>query len=134
MAAGDWRTIIQGAVPVVDNSVGYQPLICVPHVGLAAQVRPTFIPGTETAVLDITSIVTRWDLSRKPALFGGAWPPGEQLVAGPSTTPQAVLSSAKVQATQGGSASCPVDLPVMPTQQIGTTLSVPLGKPVIVGG
>ncbi len=68
IAAGDWRTIIQGAVPVVDNSVGYQPLICVPHVGLAAQVRPTFIPGTETAALDITSIITRWDLSRKPAL------------------------------------------------------------------
>jgi hypothetical protein len=34
---------------------------------------------------------------------------------------------------QGGSGSCPVDRPVMPTQQIGTTLRVPLGKPVIVG-
>jgi hypothetical protein len=40
---------------------------------------------------------------------------------------------ASFSAHGGGSASCPIDLPVMPTQEFGTTLRVPLGKPVVVG-
>jgi len=32
-----------------------------------------------------------------------------------------------------GYTSCPIDLPVMPTQEFSTTLRVPLGKPVVVG-
>jgi hypothetical protein len=112
LAAGDRRTVIQGAVPVVGGEdVGYQPIINIPNVGVTAQVRPTVVPGTKTATLDISSIITRWDPSRKPAIIGAV----------------------RTVSTQGGSSSCPVDRPVMPTQQIGATLSVPLGKPVIVG-
>ena len=56
----------------------------------------------------------------------------------PATGAQASTSSPAVAAmekhsSQGGSAACPIDLPVLPTQQIGTVLPVPLGKPVVVG-
>ena len=150
IAAGDRRSIIISAIPVVGgDGVGYQPMISVPNVGVTAQVRPTFVPGTKTAMLDIASIITRWGPSRPPAIIGSAWPADKQVTAtnplptpppaqnaakpAPATPPPPVAPSVRTHSTQGGSASCPIDLPVMPTQQIGTTLRVPLGKPVIVG-
>ncbi len=81
ITAGDRRAIIQTAIPVVGDGIGYQPVIRVPNVGAAAQVRPTFIPGTKTVTLDIASIITRWDPSRKAAIIGAAWPPENHVVA-----------------------------------------------------
>jgi hypothetical protein len=137
IAAGDRREIIQNALPAAGvGAIGYQPVISVPNVGVTAEVRPTFVPGTKTATLDVTSIITRWDPSRKPAIVGAAWPAKEQVLAWnslPATPTQPVVPSVRTVSTQGGSSSCPVDLPVMPTQQMGTTLHVPLGKPVVVG-
>ncbi len=150
ITAGDRRAIIQTAIPVVGgDGVGYQPVIRLPNVGVVAQVRPTFVPGTKTATLDIASIITRWDPSRKAAIIGAAWPPENHVVAwnpspapaaapnaansAPATPLQPVTPRMRTQNSQGGTSFCPVDQPVMPTQQIGTTLSVPLGKPVIVG-
>ena len=149
IAAGDRRSIITGAIPVIGDCVGYQPVISVPNVGVTAQVRPTFIPGTKTAMLDIASIITRWEPSRKPAIIGAAWPSDKKVLAwnpppvsppaqnttkdSPAATPPPIAPSVKTHSTRGGSASCPIDQPVMPTEQIGTTLRVPLGKPVIVG-
>jgi hypothetical protein len=43
------------------------------------------------------------------------------------------LAHTSISSHGGGSSSCPIDLPVMPTQEFGTTLRVPLGKPVVVG-
>jgi hypothetical protein len=150
IAAGDQRWIITGAVPVVGgDGVGYQPLVTVAHVGVAAQLRPTVVPGTKTAMLDIASLISRWDPSRKSVTVGSAWPSDHRVVAwnpppastpaqnaataGPATPPQPVAPIVTTHSTQGGSSSCPVDQPVMPAQQLGTTLCVPLGKPVIVG-
>ena len=79
IAAGDRRATIQSAIPVVDaGTVGYQPLISVPNVGVTALVRPTFVPGTKSATLEITSVITRWDPSQKAVIVGGAWS-GEDL-------------------------------------------------------
>ncbi|MGO9112481.1 MAG: hypothetical protein ACLP9L_24890 [Thermoguttaceae bacterium] len=149
IAAGDRRAIILSTIPVVGVGIGYQPIISVPNVGVTAQLRPTFVPGTKTATLDIASIITRWDPSRKPAIIGAAWSEDKQVVdrndppapvaaknaanAGPATPPQPVVPSNGAHSAQGGTSFCPVDQPVMPTQQIGTMLRVPLGKAVIVG-
>ncbi len=150
IAAGDRRAIILNTIPVVGgDGVGYQPVISVPNVGVTAQVRPTIVPGTKTAKLEVLSIVTRWDPSRKPAIIGAAWPAEKQVTAWnpapapipakdeanakPAAPPQLVAPSMSAHSAQGGTSFCPVDQPVMPTQQIGTTLRVPLGKPVIVG-
>jgi hypothetical protein len=150
IAAGDRRAIISSAIPVVGgDSVGYQPVISAADVGVTAQVRPTCVPGTKTAMLDIASVITRWDPSRKPAIIGSTWPgdkqadasnaapfssPGQTATSGvPGMTSAPVTPSVRNHAAPGGSASCPVDQPVMPTQRIGTTLQVPLGEPVIVG-
>jgi hypothetical protein len=150
IAAGDRRSVILSAIPVVGGDcVGYQPIIGVPNVGVTAMVRSTAVPGTKTAMLEVTSIITRWDASPKPAIIGAAWPADKRVIAtgsspfsaptqnatagGPATTSAPVAQSAKTHSAPGGSATCPVDRPVMPTQQIGATLRVPLGKPVIVG-
>jgi hypothetical protein len=149
IAAGDRRSIIVSAIPVVDSTIGYSPVISVPNVGVTARLRPTFVPGTKTAMLDISSIVTRWDSTRKPAIIGAAWPADKQVIAanpapaspppqnpaktGPATAPPPAAPAVRTHSTQAGSGSCPIDQPVMPTQQIGSTLRVPLGKPVIVG-
>ncbi len=54
-------------------------------------------------------------------------PTGSASNAGPAT------AHASVSSHGAGSTSCPIDLPVMPTQEFGTTLRVPLGKPVVDG-
>ena len=173
IAAGDRRPIIVNTIPVIDGAVGYSPTICVPNVGVSAQIWPTLVPGTKTAMLDIVSIITRWGPSGKPAIIGAAWPADEQVIArnpppasisfqdaGKDATPRGILigpgvtdsipahnstkSAAattstpvappvRTHSTPSGSASCPIDRPVMPAQQIGTMLRVPLGKPVIIG-
>ena len=134
---------------VGENAIGYQPVVSVADVGVTAQVRPTCVPNTKTAMLDIACVITRWDPSRKPAIIGSAWPgykqadatraapfssPAQNAISGvPGMTSAPGAPSVKNRAAQSGSASCPVDQPVMPTQRIGTTLQVPLGEPVIVG-
>ena len=67
LAAGDRRSIIMNATPVVDG-VGYLPVVSVPNVGVTAQVRATLVPGTKTAMLDFAGIITRWGPERKPAI------------------------------------------------------------------
>ncbi len=150
IAAGDRRAIILSAIPVIGgDGIGYQPIISAPNVGVTAQVRPTFVPGTKTAILDIASIITRWRPSRKATIIGAAWPGDKKDLAwnparvpppaqdaakpAPATTPAPAAPFMRTHSTKGGAASCPIDQPVMPTEQIGTTLRVPLGKPVIVG-
>ncbi len=65
-------------------------------------------------------------------------------VGGPAVTPTqppaataqnatSPTSHASISSHGAGSSSCPIDLPVMPTQEFGTTLRVPLGEPVVVG-
>jgi hypothetical protein len=137
LAAGDRRLLITGAIPVVGgpggDNVGYTPMTSLPNVGVTARIRPTFVPGTKTANLDIVSLITRWDPARKPALIGASWTADKRAIANNSAPLPAAVPAVKSNAAVGGSASCPVDRPVVPTQQISTTLRVPLGKPVIVG-
>jgi hypothetical protein len=166
LSAGDRRQLIVSGIPVVDDNVAYSPVISMPNVGVTAELRPTVIPGGNSAMLHVRSTITRWTPERAPANIGSAWPAGQRMSVdasqpavnasssgapvmgvtpsgGTAPTPQlsqttnvnaAPATSHASMSTHGpGSCSCPIDLPVMPTQEFGTTLRVPLGKPVIVG-
>jgi hypothetical protein len=86
------------------------------------------VPGAEVAILDVRSIVTRLGKLAPPAHLGGSWS-AYQATEGSTTKEGHVYQETESQ--PGGTASAPVDRPVMPAQQFTTTARVPLGKPVI---
>ncbi len=73
MAAGDRRSVIVNAVPVVGGGIGCSPLVQVPNAGVVVQLRPTVQPGG-TALLDVQSLVTRWGTPLPTAHVGAVWP------------------------------------------------------------
>ncbi len=87
-----------------DVKVGYQPIVENPNLGALLEIRPT-LTG-KTAVVDLKSTVTA--LNR-------------QQTASVGVSPTASLAPA-------------VDRIAIETQQIATTLRMPLGKPILVGG
>lgn len=89
-----------------DRSVGYQPIIEKPNFGALLEVRATRMSNDETAVVDLKSTITV---------------PGNQ--------PQ----GSDVDSDVRGIAP-PVDRISIETQEFATTLRMPLGNPVLVGG
>jgi len=127
-ASGDRHSTITSAIPVVGSGIGYQPVVQVPNAGVVLELRPTVAPGGETALLDVQSVVTRWDQGGPPARVGASWPPAQ-------VTEAAAKPGEPQESTQepGGTATCMVDRPIMPAQQFASTVRVPLGKPVVLG-
>ncbi|MEQ8209216.1 MAG: hypothetical protein RH917_05240 [Lacipirellulaceae bacterium] len=91
-----------------DSSVGYQPVITTNNSGALLEIRPTKIRGIEEAVVDLKSTITvEGQQDRENSEFG----------------------------KRVGSPQPPyVDLVAIDTQELTTTLRMPLGKPVLVGG
>ncbi len=87
------------------SNVGYQPIVQKTNYGALLEIRPTLVLGSQTAVVDLTATITV---------------PGEQ----PNNP--------------GGFAPSPappfVDRVAIETQQLATTLRLPLAEPVVVGG
>jgi hypothetical protein len=128
LASGDRHSIISSTIPVIGSGVAYQPVIEVPNAGVVLELRASAMPGVEAAILDVQSTVTRLNKVRPPARVGASWPPYE--------TSEGSANEGGNQETidqPGGSASAPVDQPIMPAQQFATTVRVPLGNPVILG-
>jgi hypothetical protein len=89
------------------GNVGYQPIVTSPNFGAVLEIRPTAIYGAKSdVVVELKSTLTA---------------PGE-------SSPQPARKSAE----EGGPP--PVDRLAIETQDFATTLRVPLGKPVLVGG
>lgn len=91
-----------------DPSVGYQPVITTNNSGALLEIRPTKIRGVEEAVVDLKSTIT---------------------VEG-----QQEREGSRVGERVGSPTPPHVDLVAMDTQELTTTLRMPLGKPVLVGG
>ena len=123
LAAGDRRTVVTSAIPVVGSGVGYQPVIAIPNVGVVLVIRPSILPGKETALLDVQSIVTRWRKPDPPVQIGSQFPPS-----------QVEEGTGETFEQPGGTASISVDRTNLPTLQLAATMRVPLGKPVLLGG
>ncbi|MHB8900353.1 MAG: hypothetical protein ACYC6Y_16505 [Thermoguttaceae bacterium] len=90
------------------RSVGYQPVINTPNLGVLLQLRPTLVPGQARAVVDVRSTLTALGAPLPETVHAG--PMGED-----SLVPK-------------------VDRVAIETQELATTLSVPLGEPVLAGG
>ncbi len=87
------------------RSVGYQPVVDNPNFGTLLEIRPTLIPSDNGAIVDLRSTITV---------------PGQSIIATPQPT--------------NASGMPPVDRVAIDTQVLATTLRVPLGKPMLVGG
>lgn len=87
------------------SSVGYQPIVHNLIFGMVLEIRPTLIPGAERAVVDLRSLMTS-----------------------PGGTTDAS------QPDRGGPLVPQVEQLSTETQEMATTMSVPLGEPVLVGG
>lgn len=91
------------------RAVGYQPIVERPNFGALLEIRPTLVPSAKPdvgAVVDLKSTVT---------------------VAGDTR------SGAEIDTTTGQIAP-QVDRVAIETQEFATTLRMPLGKPILVGG
>ena len=89
-----------------DSKVGYQPIIEKPNLGALLEIRPTLMQGSATAVVDLKSTITVSAERKTRQSESGSWQ---------STAPTP-------------------DRIAIETQEFATTLRVPLGTPVLVGG
>jgi hypothetical protein len=106
--SGRLENLLQGGIPVVGGSeVGYQPLLLTPHFGVLLQVTPAVLPGDEGVMLDVQSSATRWDS------------PGR---------------SVQLQGAANGGPVVQIDRLNVTAQQFATSMRIPLGQPVLVGG
>jgi hypothetical protein len=96
----------EGTRVETSRSVGYQPIVERPNFGVLLEIRPTLLPRGETATVDLRSTVTV---------------PGRQSAEPSEKSPRQQLAPT-------------VDRLAIETQELATTLSVPLGQPVLVGG
>ena len=90
------------------RSVGYQPVITTNNFGVQIELRPTLLHGGDNVVVDLKSTIT----------FPGSPSPGP-------VDPMAM---------PGSELAPQVDRVAIQTQELATTLNMPLGEPVLVGG
>ncbi|HTU24150.1 MAG TPA: hypothetical protein VMF30_02055 [Pirellulales bacterium] len=112
VVSGRMETVLQGGIPVVGGGVpAYQATVLTPQLGALLQVTASGLPGDEAALLNLRSSVARGDEPRKPVKFleGGV---GDQ---------------SDLPAVQ-------VDRLNVAVQQFATTVRVPYGQPMLVGG
>jgi hypothetical protein len=86
------------------RSVGYQPIVTTQNVGALLEIRPSLVRGTDTAIIDLKATVT-------------------DSVAENGEAPQPVAPRPPE-----------VDRVAFQSQELATTLRVPLGQAVLVGG
>jgi hypothetical protein len=128
LVAGDRRNVLTSAIPVVGGSeAGYQPVSANINVGALLQVCPAYIPGMNSATVDLESTVTNWRDGLDPVKIETTMPPSdiptENVPGMPSTKHPGKTSTVTL-----------MDHLKIPAHQIACTLKVPLGKPVLVGG
>jgi hypothetical protein len=117
VASGRSRTAITGAVPVVGDALGYQPMVSQPQAGALLQITPQLLPNTQGAMLDLCSSVTR--AADKP-----------ETVRFYSDDPRGGKNGDKNAPTRG----LTLDRVNMVVSQLATTVKVPLNEPTLVGG
>ena len=96
-----------------------------PNLGVLLQVLPVVDQGSRTAVLSLTSTVTRWGDQPASVSVGGESPPAEIKEFG---------NESETSQVPAGSARATVDRPNIAAHQVASSLRVPLGQPILVGG
>ncbi len=144
LVSGDRRTVVYSAVPTVGfYSTAYTPQIAIPNIGVLLQVRPTVDPDRKSAVLNLTSTVTVWQDPGDPLTIrgeskGGDSKGGEAAMkaAGGGGVAEGMMMAGggRGGANSSNITQMTVDRVNIKTQHLGTTIRVPVGKPVLVGG
>jgi hypothetical protein len=110
ISSGRGRTVITAAEPVVGSSAAlYSPKTSLVQAGAVLQVMPLLSPDGKTAVLDVSSVASTWGKL-------------ETVEVGP------------VNAKNVTTASTAIDRMNVGVQELRTTLRIPVGKLVLVGG
>ena len=100
--------VVEAQAVSQDRAVGYQPVIATPNLGVLLQIRPTLVPGEHRAIVDLSSTLT---------------------VLGESSS-----DGGESGGREENSLVPNVDRVAIETQELATTLSVPMGEPVLAGG
>lgn len=106
--SGRLETKVQGAIPVVGTSPGYQATILTPHFGALLQLTPLMLPDQDMVLVDLHSAVTQSDEKADAVKLSG-----------PNDTKDPAVQIDRIHSG---------------AQQLATSLNVPLGKLVLVGG
>lgn len=109
LTSGRARTVVTGLEAVVGQSAAYQPDASVVQDGVSLQLTPMLPVGSPTAIIEVENVVSTWD-GLAPA------PPA------PTSQP----TNMKAPGT--------LDRIDMQVQHLHTTIAVPVGKPILVGG
>jgi hypothetical protein len=112
MTSGDARTVVWGQQSNTgggNNAVAYDPQSSVVQAGMHLEVTPVLTPDATTVMLDVQSVVSDW--AKKDEIRS----------AQPTTHPS-------------GFQPPEVDRVRMNVQQLRTSVAMPIGKPIIVGG
>jgi|GEM_PF-6194381 len=109
LTSGRARTVVTGLEAVVGQSAAYQPDASVVQDGVSLQLTPMFPAGSPTALIEIDNVVSAWD--------------------GLAPAPPAPTSQPTNMEAPGT-----LDRIDMQVQHLHTTIAVPVGKPILVGG
>jgi len=119
IVSGRHQSYVSDLSPIVGTqAVAMDPVISVFQAGAELQVTPTIQTDGKSAVVDLHSIVSDWDEAPAYELHGDS--------SFPTTRGSSVTSAAT------GTNQIQRPRPVM--QQLHTTLRVPMGKSIVVGG
>lgn len=121
IASAHSQSAVVGAIPVVGSGVGYQPVVSNPQCGAMLQVTPQVLPGGKTAVVDLWSSVVRSEGPEEQIHFLGGKPASEK---GDKTGKNGEAAEPSVT----------LDRVNLAVEQLGTTLRLPLGEAMLVGG
>jgi len=130
IVAGKRRSMITSVIPVVGSEVGYQPVSSIPNLGVLLQLQPTLVPQRQAAIVNLVSTVT--ESKDADETFRMKTNPGS---AGTSPIDKALGKQRnQTEWSSGSTTSLELDRVNLAAQQLATTVLVPLGRPVLVGG
>ena len=125
LVAGQRRSQVTSAIPVVGSGIGYQPVISIPNVGVLLEVSPVVDGASRTAMLTLQSTVTRWGQQPPPVKIGGESPEAEV---------KDFVNENETTRVPASGASVTIDRPNIAAHEVAASLRVPLGQPVLIGG
>ncbi len=107
LVSGQIKSTVLGAIPVVGGGdVGYQPVVAEPHLGVLLEITPTALSPEEGVLIDLHSTITTWQKQ----------------------------GDARSISTGSAQKVVEIDQINVAAQQFATSLRLPRGKPVLVGG
>jgi len=138
LVAGERRTVVTGATSTIGfSAAGYMLQTAIPNIGILLETRTSLIPQGDAAIVHVLSTITRWQGETEPLEVSSVIGP-EGAAASPSipSSPQAAATQPRRSGTVStfGLVTATIDRVRIGTHEMKTSVRLPLGKPVLVGG